>query len=199
MPQNARGLAERLAILAAGSGAVRWRAGVAGTGDVAGRELAVLRSAAAEACDVAGDAPTDRVRTWSRAAAEVAPDVIIVEDDPALADMLQFALRSGGYSHRTFRSGPEALDGMLRMKTLGRRPLVLLDVDLPGMDGHSLHERLRTVRPGAFGVVFVTVHGAEGEQIRALRSGALDWVVKPLSVRVLMAKIPIWLGHAARG
>jgi DNA-binding response OmpR family regulator len=143
--------------------------------------------------------PAARVARWSRETADVAPDVIIVEDDPGLCEMLKFAMRSGGYSFRAFRTGPEALEGLLRMRTLGRRPLVLMDVDLPGIDGHSLHERLRTERPGTFAVVFVTVHGAEGEQVRALRAGALDWVTKPLSLRVLLAKIPTWLGHAPRG
>lgn len=200
MPQDGGALVDRLSILAAGSGEARWRAGVADTTEVGSWELDVLRRAAEDACDLAtvGDA-TRGVARWTREGANVAPDVVIVEDDDSLAAMLSFALRSGGYSHRTFRTGPEALDALLAMKVLGRRPLVLLDVDLPGIDGHSLHERLRIERPGAFAVVFVTVHGAEGEQVRALRSGALDWVTKPLNVRVLLAKIPVWLGYPARG
>lgn len=199
LPQDAASLAERLTILAAGSGEVRWQAGVAGVDEVRSRELSVLCAAATEARDLAADPTGRRVMTWSRDTADIAPDIVIVEDDPALADMLQFALRSAGYSFRTFRTGTEALDGLRRMKTFGRRPLVFLDIDLPGMDGHSLHERLCAERPGAFAIVFATGHGADGEQIRALRSGALDWVVKPLSMRVLMAKIPIWLGYAGRG
>jgi DNA-binding response OmpR family regulator len=41
--------------------------------------------------------------------------------------------------------------------------------------------------------VFQTVHGGEAEQVRALTNGALDYVVKPLNLRVLLAKIPMWI------
>ncbi len=128
------------------------------------------------------------------------PDVILVEDDVALSEMLQFGLRSAGYTYQAYATGPEALAALLRMrigKRAGaRRPLVLLDVDLPGLDGHSLHERLRVERPGAFSVVFQSAHGSETEQLRALTNGALDYVVKPLNLRVFLAKVPIWLRQA---
>jgi CheY-like chemotaxis protein len=123
------------------------------------------------------------------------PDVIVVEDDGPLQEMILYALRAGGFSVAAFAEGPRALEALLAMPvpTDGRRPLVLLDVDLPGMDGHSLHERLRVQRPGVFGFVFQTVHGGEAEQVRALTNGALDYVVKPLNLRVLLAKIPMWI------
>ncbi len=123
------------------------------------------------------------------------PDVVVIEDDGPLQEMILYALRSVGLSARAFSDGPQALEALLAMPAPadGRRPLVLLDVDLPGMDGHSLHERLRVQRPGAYGFVFQTVHGGEAEQVRALTNGALDYVVKPLNLRVLLAKIPIWI------
>ncbi len=83
-----------------------------------------------------------------------------------------------------------------RSRTEVRHFLELLDVDLPGLDGHSLHERLRVERPGAFSVVFQSAHGSETEQLRALTNGALDYVVKPLNLRVFLAKVPIWLRQA---
>jgi CheY-like chemotaxis protein len=123
------------------------------------------------------------------------PDVIVVEDDGPLQEMILYALRSGGFTAAAFAEGPRALEALLAMPVPGdgRRPLVLLDVDLPGIDGHSLHERLRVQRPGVFGFVFQTVHGGEAEQVRALTNGALDYVVKPLNLRVLLAKIPMWI------
>lgn len=125
----------------------------------------------------------------------ITPDVIVIEDDGPLQEMILYALRSVGLTARAFGDGPRALEALLAMPapTDGRRPLVLLDVDLPGIDGHSLHERLRVQRPGAFGFVFQTVHGGEAEQVRALTNGALDYVVKPLNLRVLLAKIPMWI------
>ena len=78
------------------------------------------------------------------------------------------------------------------MRIRGHRPIVLLDVDLPGLDGHSLHERLRVERPGQYDVVFLSVRGAEADQLRALQAGALDYLSKPVSLRVLLAKLASW-------
>jgi DNA-binding response OmpR family regulator len=77
---------------------------------------------------------------------------------------------------------------------------VLLDVDLPGLDGFSLYERLRAARPDGFAVVFFTAHASEAEQLRAYRAGVIDFVTKPVNMRILMAKLRSWLDRAgARG
>ena len=125
------------------------------------------------------------------------PDVIFVEDDPSLAEMLRYTLQATGYSFLHYATGPDALEALLALETGGRRPVVLLDVDLPGLDGFSLYERLRAARPDAFAVVFFTVHAAEAEQLRAYRAGVIDYVTKPVNMRILMAKIPSWLARAA--
>src|SRR6185437_11021261 len=59
---------------------------------------------------------------------------------------------------------------------------------LPGLDGFSLFERLQTERPGVYRVVFTSVHSTEDEQVRALEAGALDYLVKPISLRVVDRK-----------
>ena len=124
------------------------------------------------------------------------PDVILVEDDPSLTEMLRYALEATGYSYHHYGTGPEALAALLGLETGERRPVVLLDVDLPGLDGFTLYERLRAKRPDAFAVVFFTVHAAEAEQLRAYRAGVIDYVTKPVNMRILMAKIPSWLERA---
>jgi CheY-like chemotaxis protein len=124
------------------------------------------------------------------------PDVILVEDDPSLTEMLRYALEATGYSYLHFGTGPGALEALLSLETGKRRPVVLLDVDLPGLDGFSLYERLRASRRDAFAVVFFTVHAAEAEQLRAFRAGVIDYVTKPVNMRILMAKIPSWLARA---
>ena len=139
-----------------------------------------------------------RYATWNPDDPDVAPDVIVVEDDDTLAEMETFALESRGLSHRRFATGPAALEALVRMRAYGRRPIVLLDVDLPGLDGHSLHERLRVERPDTFDVVFVSLHASEAEQLRALEAGALDYISKPVRMRVLMAKIDSWRARARR-
>lgn len=124
-----------------------------------------------------------------------APEVISIEDDHSLAELLAYGLQSRGYRYLSFRNGAEALDALLEMNTGGRRPLVLLDVDLPGLDGFSLFERLETERPGAYRVVFTSVHSTEDEQMRALEAGALDYLVKPISLRVVLEKVRRWVGR----
>jgi CheY-like chemotaxis protein len=124
------------------------------------------------------------------------PHVIFVEDDPSLTEMLRYALGATGYTFQHYGTGPDALQALLALKTGQRRPLILLDVDLPGLDGFSLYERLRTARPDTFAVVFFTVHAAEAEQLRAYRAGVIDYVTKPVNMRILMAKIPSWLERA---
>jgi len=124
-----------------------------------------------------------------------APEVISIEDDHSLAELLAYGLESRGYRFLTFRNGAEALEALLELKTGGRRPLVLLDVDLPGLDGFSLFERLETERPGVYRVVFTSVHSTEDEQVRALEAGALDYLVKPISLRVVLEKIKRWVGR----
>jgi CheY-like chemotaxis protein len=123
------------------------------------------------------------------------PDVIIVEDDPALAELLEYGLRSRAYRFTSYRNGRDALTDLLALETGEAHPLLLLDVDLPGLDGYSIFAALQRDRPGAYRVVFTTVHGDEGEQLRGLEAGALDYLVKPISLRVALEKIRRWVGR----
>lgn len=139
------------------------------------------------------DRPTGPMRKLPDFAA--IPEVILVEDDPSLAELLEFGLRSQSYGFRSFRNGREALDYLLALDVGTRSPLLLLDVDLPGMDGYSVFEALQQAHPGKFRTVFTTVHGAEDEQMRGLEAGALDYLVKPISLRVALEKIRRWVGR----
>ena len=125
------------------------------------------------------------------------PEVIVVEDDPALAELLTFGLEARGYRFIHFRNGREALDLLKTLPTEGapQPPLLLLDVDLPALDGYSIFEELQTECPGKFRVVFTTVHGSESEQLRGLEAGAMDYMVKPMSLRVALEKIRRWVGR----
>ena len=124
-----------------------------------------------------------------------APEVILVEDDPALAGLLEYGLRARGYRFVTFRNGRDALDALLALDVGELHPLLLLDVDLPALDGYSILDTLTRERPGQYRVVFTTVHGDESEQLRGLEAGALDYLVKPISLRVALEKIRRWVGH----
>lgn len=123
------------------------------------------------------------------------PEVIVVEDDDTLADLLTFGLEARGYRFIHFRNGREALDMLRVLDTHGKTPLLLLDVDLPALDGYSIFDALQQEFPGKFRVVFTTVHGSETEQLRGLEAGAIDYLVKPISLRVALEKIRRWVGH----
>ena len=126
--------------------------------------------------------------------AVLVPEVIYVEDDAALAELLEYGLRAQGYRFLAYRNGREALRELLALDVRGTRPLLLLDVDLPALDGYSILDALERARPGTYRVVFTTVHGTEEEQLRGLEAGALDYLVKPISLRVALEKIKRWVG-----
>ena len=139
-------------------------------------------------------APSQPTTTESEDATDV-PEVIVVEDDPTLAELLTFGLEARGYRFVHFPNGREALDRLRSMETRGTVPLLLLDVDLPALDGYSIFESLQQECPGKFRVVFTTVHGTETEQLRGLEAGAMDYMVKPISLRVALEKIRRWVGR----
>ncbi len=165
---------------------VSWFAGIADSSETRARDYNYLRACAREAL-VADDVAI--VRLWQRDTAQWTPEVVIVEPDTLLSEMLQYGLRNMGHSCRAIDTGSDALELLRRMPPTARPVLVITDVELAGVDGHSLHERLRVERPGAFEFVFLTNHGSEGEQLRALDAGARDYLIKPISVRVLLARL----------
>lgn len=128
---------------------------------------------------------------------ESVPDVVVVEDDQALIEMLTYSLSNQGYDLVFYANGREALDGLLAMPTGDRRPVVLLDVDLPGLDGFRVLQELSQQRPGDFQVIMATMHSSEAAQVLAIESGALDYIVKPLSIPITLAKVERLLQAAA--
>jgi CheY-like chemotaxis protein len=122
------------------------------------------------------------------------PEIVFVEDDAALAELLAYGLSTRGYRFVAYRNGREALKELLALDVRGTHPLLLLDVDLPALDGYSILDALQRARPGTYRVVFTTVHGTEEEQLRGLEAGALDYLVKPISLRVALEKIKRWVG-----
>ncbi|MBI3567600.1 MAG: response regulator [Gemmatimonadetes bacterium] len=193
VPGAAAAVAARLADLSRSRAvdAPAWRAGVAPVALAsANGSLHDLVDAAIAAADTARELGVP-AHVWEPADGETAPDVILVEDDKALAELITFAMRQAGFTFRHFADGPSALEGLQRLR-VREKPIVLLDLDLPGLDGHSVHEQLRVQRPGVFAFVFLSAHAGEAQQLRALQAGALDYVVKPVNLRVLMAKLATW-------
>ncbi len=111
--------------------------------------------------------------------------------------MIALALTSSGYTVQVHHSGLDALEALIALPADGSPRLVMLAVDLVGLDGHTLHEQLEIARPGAFLVVFLSNRGGDAGQIRAYTAGAIDYLVIPVSLPVLIAKVGVWLRQPA--
>lgn len=118
--------------------------------------------------------------------------LVVATADPSLARMLTFALDQVRLPHVLHTSGTAVLKALLAMPAMTIRPIVVLDVDLPGVDGHAILERLGVERPDTFLIVVLSSHADESVQVRSLLAGALDHLAKPFNVRVLIAKLQRW-------
>lgn len=114
--------------------------------------------------------------------------VIVVDDDPSVCKGLKRLLRAWGHRVESYDSAESFLRGA--PKEDGPCCLVL-DVQMPGIDGLSLQEQL-TERDGTTPVVFLTAHGDIPMSVRALKAGAADFLTKPVDEEVLLSAV-----HAA--
>lgn len=122
-------------------------------------------------------------------------DVAVVEDDPLLADLLRHAVTTRGYRFRHFADGQAAADELAGATPALRSRVVLLDVDLPVLNGFGLLRQLAvTGRLSATRVIMLTAHSSEKEIVNALTLGAFDHVAKPFSVPVLMQRVDRAMG-----
>jgi diguanylate cyclase (GGDEF)-like protein len=157
-----------------------------------GAGLHALYRAADGALYQAKAAGRDRVLPvgWQPARAAGSVDVVVVEDDPLLAELLVHGLETRGYSTRCLDDGPSAAATLTGAHPELQGRVLLLDVDLPGLDGLSLLRRLAA--DGVLGetqAIMLTARSSEAEVLRALELGAADHVAKPFSVPVLMQKV----------
>ena len=118
------------------------------------------------------------------------PDVVVVDDDDVLAGVLVDSLKTRGYRTQRFEDGQQAADALSGPSPQISPALILLDVDLPGLDGLAVLRRL--ARDGVLKrtrVIMLTAHSGEAEVIEALELGACDHVSKPFSVPILIQRI----------
>lgn len=141
-------------------------------------------------CDAPDPAPDERPAPQ--------PPLVVATADPSLMRMLTFALDQHHLPFVPYTSGSAVLDALLSMPKAGPPAVVLLDVDLPGVDGHAILERLGVERPDSYLLVVLSSHADESTQVRSLLAGALDHLAKPFNVRVLMAKLRRWTAIARR-
>jgi len=120
----------------------------------------------------------------------MAANIMIVEDEPAVARGVQVALEREGYTVSVVPTGEEAVS---RFSELAPE-LVLLDVRLPGIDGFEVCRQLR--RETRAPILFLTARADEVDKVVGLEIGADDYLVKPFSVRELVSRIKALLRRA---
>jgi DNA-binding response OmpR family regulator len=118
--------------------------------------------------------------------------ILVIEDDPAIRDGVVEALHFSGYE--PLEAGTYA-DG-LRTALRASYDLLLLDLVLPGGDGLDLLAEVRLARP-TLPVILVTARGREEDRVKGLNLGADDYVVKPFSVKELLARVAAVLRRSA--
>lgn len=109
--------------------------------------------------------------------------VLVIEDDAAIASLIQVKLERRDY---TVRVAPNGVEG-LRQAYSWRPELVVLDIMMPDIDGWTVCERLREL--SNVPIIFVTAIGKEQDIVRGLEMGADDYLVKPFSPSELIARI----------
>ena len=115
-----------------------------------------------------------------------APRLLLVEDDPALAELLEFRFKSEGYAVSATPDGDEAL----LLASEQTPDLVVLDWMVEGTSGIEVCRRLRRMQQTAHvPIIMLTARGAEDDKIRGLETGADDYVTKPFSPRELIARV----------
>jgi len=112
--------------------------------------------------------------------------IVIIEDEPDLAELLQYNLQRAGYQVQT------AADGVLGLKLVLDQPpdLVVLDLMLPKVSGFEVARQIRT-SPLTSGVpiLMLTARAEEIDQVTGFKVGADDYVTKPCSMKVLVARV----------
>lgn len=110
--------------------------------------------------------------------------ILVIEDDPAIRQGLVDALEFANYEVQQSGDGRQGLELAIKSDT----DLLLLDLILPGKDGLEILREVRVARPTQ-PVIILTARGQEPERVQGLRLGADDYVVKPFSIKELLARI----------
>jgi two-component system phosphate regulon response regulator PhoB len=120
--------------------------------------------------------------------------VLIVDDEPDIVEFVQYNLRKEMFDTLSAGDGPKAI----QLARHHRPDLVLLDLMLPGLDGLEVCRTLKGSRETAhIPIIMLTAKGAETDAVAGLEVGADDYVPKPFSMRLLLARIKVVLRRVA--
>ncbi len=110
--------------------------------------------------------------------------ILIVDDDASVRRALRTTLQALGFSTAEASGGEEALVQVCTAPF----DVVLLDINMPGLDGHETCRHLRRLVP-RIGILMLTVRDSQDDKVRALEAGADDYVTKPFHIRELTARV----------
>jgi two-component system response regulator FixJ len=119
--------------------------------------------------------------------------VVVVDDDDAVRDSLQSLLETAGFSVQLYQSAGEFIAHCPSTE----RGCVLLDIQMPGISGLALQERVAAGWPG-LSVVIMTGHGDVPIAIRAMKAGAVDFIEKPFNHEILLDVVRNATEHSRR-
>ena len=125
-----------------------------------------------------------RTRAWLFNGAMQPGLVVVVEDDPAIADVQRRYLSAAGFGVHVERDGRSGLDAVRRMRPVA----VVLDVGLPSMDGVEICRTLRGENDWT-PILFVTARDDEVDRVLGLELGGDDYLTKPFSPREMVARV----------
>ena len=124
-------------------------------------------------------------------------NILIIEDDADIAESLQYNLKREGFRPVIAESGEKGL--RLALDEKAGPSLIILDLMLPGMTGMELCRRLRREpQTEATPIIMLTAKAAEGDKILGLETGADDYIVKPFSIKEVIARIRAVLRRAEK-
>lgn len=113
------------------------------------------------------------------------PHILVIEDVPEMSDLISLYLKKSGMNVTACTTAEDALEKLKDFKP----DLVLLDLNLPGMSGFEFLEKFRSNQSAAIPVVIVSARDADEDIIKGLGIGADEFVTKPFSPRVLVARV----------
>lgn len=119
-----------------------------------------------------------------------APRVLVVDDEENISFLVGSALRLRGHRVETAGTGAAALAAAASLDP----QVVVLDIQLPDVDGYEVLRRLRAAGSRA-AVIFLTARGTTGDRVRGLTSGGDDYVVKPFALEELVARVQLALSR----
>ena len=154
------------------------------------RELANPQVDASPAFELLDDLPPARTELTRKGAM-----VLLVDDEDQLRRVMKDLLERQGYTVVEARDGAQALDEVDRHAP----DIVILDLNLPGVDGYSVLSQLRS-RPATrqIPIIVLTAKGDEDNEVRVLELGADDFLTKPFRAKALAARLESALGRRAR-